>query len=188
MEKVATEEAVWKVCEQLMTENHKISGRSVQAETGGSLTTVLQFIKTWRSRDSKNTAMVDISVDVLNALRKALGQTAKETSEALSVLTEEAAEREKEALDALAENESYLAEMEKNLFAAKTQSNELQQLREKESIVAEEAIIGLRNQIGKLEQQKDQHIRNGETARTECHFSRAFTHLFFTPIHPGTAC
>ena len=21
-----------------------------------------------------------------------------------------------------------------------------------------------------------------------CHFSRAFTHLVFTPIHPGTAC
>lgn len=22
----------------------------------------------------------------------------------------------------------------------------------------------------------------------DCHFSRAFTHLIFTPIHPGTAC
>ena len=21
-----------------------------------------------------------------------------------------------------------------------------------------------------------------------CHFSRAFTHLVFTPVHPGTAC
>jgi len=26
------------------------------------------------------------------------------------------------------------------------------------------------------------------TPDAKCHFSRAFTHLFFKPIHPGTAC
>lgn len=169
MEKVATEESVWRACDHLQVEGRKISGRSVLAEVGGgSLPTVLRYIETWRARLTKSAPLAaEIPFDVQDSLRRALGQAALEATEALRQQIEETTSRETEALEALEGSESRIAALGKDLAVAQAQIVELRQSHEKEAAVAAETITGLREQVCKLEQENDLLVRAGEAARTE---------------------
>lgn len=168
MEKVATEDAVWRVCERLKAEGRKISGRSVLNEVGGSLSTVLRYIETWRARSAKEVPVAsEIPVELQESLRRSLGFAAQEATEALRVQMEEASSREAEALEALETGEQRIAALEKGLADAKAQIVALQQSLEKEAAVAAETIAGLRENVTKFEQENNHLIRAGEAARTE---------------------
>lgn len=168
MEKLATEDVVWRTCERLKAEGRRISGRAVIAEVGGSLSTVLRYIETWRAHNIKAApAAAEIPVDLQEAIRRALGQTASDATEALRQQIEETSSREAEALEALERSEAQIAALEKNLAASHAQIIELRQAHEKDSAVSTETITGLREQVNKLEQENDHLIRAGETARTE---------------------
>lgn len=166
MEKLATEEAVWMVCDQIASQGRKVSGRAVQNEIGGSLKTIYQHIDSWRARDSKSTVISDIPADVQKTILLALDQCARKATEALSIKMEEAAEREKEVLTDLAESEELITTLGADLSAAKTQIIELQQRLDKESAVAAESICGLREQIGKLDQERNDLILSRDDAKT----------------------
>jgi len=167
MEKLATEETVWQACDQIEAEGRKVSGRAVQNEIGGSLSTILPLIKSWRVRDSKNTVAPEISADLLKSILLALGQSAKKATESLSIKLEEATECEREVLEDLAESEKLNATLGADLSAAKAHIIELQQRHDKESAVAAETNAGLREQIGKLHQEKNALTLSREEAKTE---------------------
>lgn len=167
MDKIATEEAVWQVCDQIKAEGRKISGRAVKKELGGSTTTIYPYIESWRAGDDKSTAVCEIPVDVQKTILLALGQSAKKATEALTAKIAESAEREKEITEELIESEQKIASLEKDLSVAQAQIISLTQMREKESAVADETIVGLREQIGKMDLEKNDLIFSRETAKTE---------------------
>lgn len=168
MEKIATEEVVWSTCDRLKAEGRRISGRAIIAEVGGSLSTVLRYIETWRARSTKDApAAAEIPFDLQESIRRALGQAASDATEALRQQMEETSSRETEALEALERSEAQIAALEKDLAASREQIIELRQGHEKDSAVSTETIAGLREQVNKLEQENDHLIRAGETARTE---------------------
>lgn len=168
MEQVATQEVVWGVCDRFKAENRKVSGRSVLSEVGGSLSTVLQHIKSWKSRDSKvETVAAEIPAELQEAISRALGKAAQDATEMLRQQNEETTTRETEALEALEASELKISSLEKDLASAQAKISELFQLHEKEAAVAAETIAGLREHVSKLEQENDILIRAGEAARTE---------------------
>lgn len=168
MDKIATEEVVWKTCELLAAEGRKATGRSVQAEVGGSLSTIYTYIGTWKARDSSFLAIADnIPSAVLESISRALRQNTLDVTNKLRIASEESAERENEVVQALAAYESLLATSKVDLFTARAQIVEVQQTRDKESAVVAETISGLREVIAKLEQEKLQLMQDGEAARVE---------------------
>ncbi|MBV5326768.1 MAG: DNA-binding protein [Chlorobium sp.] len=167
MYKKATEEAVWQVCDLILTEGRRVSGRTVKKEIGGSTTTIYPYIDSWRARDEKSTVVCEIPVDVQKTILLALGQSAKKATETLTVKIEEAAEREKEITEELIESEQKIATLEDDLSDAQAQIISLTQMRERESAVATETIVGLREQIVKLSQEKSDLIFSREAAKTE---------------------
>jgi chromosome segregation ATPase len=167
MDKIATEEAVWQVCDLILAEGRKVSGRTVKKELGGSTTTIYPYIDSWRARVEKSNVVCEIPVDVQKTILLALGQSAKKATEALTVKIEESAEREKEITEELIESEQKIATLENDLSVAQTQIISLTQMREKESAVATETIVGLREQIGKMDLEKNDLIFSRETAKTE---------------------
>lgn len=167
MEKLATEEAVWMICDQIVSQGRKVSGRAVQREIGGSLNTIYPHIDSWRARDRKKTVAAEIPADVQKTILLALDQCAKKATEALCIKIEEATERGKEVLEELAESEKLTAIQRADLSTTKAQLIDLQQFRDKESAVSAETVSGLREQIGKLDQEKKALILSRDEAKTE---------------------
>lgn len=168
MEKLATEETVWKACERLRSEGRKITGRAVLGEVGGSLSTILRYIKTWEARGASDAPVAaEIPADLQESICRALGLSAQEATEALRKEVDTTAAREAEALECLAKYEVQIAGLEKELAESKSQILEIKQLSEKESAVASVTIAELREQIQKLEQENDLLVRTGEASRTE---------------------
>lgn len=167
MEKLATEEAVWKTCDQISAEGRKVTGRAVKKEIGGSLETIFPHIDTWKARDTKCTLTIEIPADVQRSIRLALDQSVLKATAELSTKVEEAAEREKEILEDLVESEKLNAALNADLSAANAQIIVLQQMRNEDSASAAATISGLREQIGKLDQEKNDLILSREEAKME---------------------
>jgi chromosome segregation ATPase len=168
MEKLATVESVWSTCDRLTAEGRKITGRAVVAEIGGSLSTVLQLIKSWRDRNNKvSETLVEIPNYLQESFRRALATSALEAVDLLKTKIDEAASREAEAIDALEKCEAKIVFFEGELDAAIVKIAGMQQSSEKERAVALETTTGLRRQIEKLEQDNDLLVRSGEAARVD---------------------
>lgn len=169
MEKIATEDVVWGVCERLKTEGRNITGRAVLNELGGgSLSTVLQYLKAWKNRDVKATPIAaEIPLELQDSIRRVLGLAQQEATESLMEQMGDATSREAEALEALGQSEIKIDSLERELATTKTNILTLMQSAEKESAVTAEIIVGMRDRVGKLEQENDLLIRAGEIARTE---------------------
>ena len=168
MEKMATEGSVWIACDRLVSEGRKVTGRAVLTEVGGSLSTVLRYIDSWKKRDIKTTTVAaEIPGDLQDVIRRTLGQVAQDATENLTQQLQEMASRETESLEALEKYEQQIADLNKELESAKTHIVELRQSNEKSEAVAVESIASLREQVAKLEQENTLLIRSGESARTE---------------------
>ena len=168
METIATEQEVWRVCDEIAADGRKVTGRAVQNELGGSLKTIYTHIKNWESRSTKGVACSgDIPVDLQKAIQSALDQSARKATEELCIQLADAEERQKEVLDDLVEYEKRINDLEADLSAAQTQVTNLQQLSEKQSAIAAATNTELRERIIAIEQEKADLIRLGESDRSE---------------------
>lgn len=169
MEKMATEATVWTECDKLKEEGRKVTARAVQAAVGGgSLSTVLRYIKTWEQKDARDVLVAaDIPAELQETIRRVMGSSTHEATESLRQQIEESAARESEALDGLARYEEQIASYERELADSRDRVTEAKQSAEKASAVASVTIAGLKERIEKLEQENDLLIRSGEAARTE---------------------
>lgn len=167
MEKMATEGAVWAACEALVAEGRKVTGRAVLQEVGGSLSTVLRYIESWKKRDQIAYVHTEVPPDLLVALRIALSAAA---SEAKSDAEQDAADTKtalEEALEALATSESSIVELLKNIEESSKALSDLRAVQNQEAAVASETIAGLREQVSRQAQEIDHLIKSGEAARIE---------------------
>lgn len=168
MEKLATEEAVWKKCDQLVSENRKISGRNIKKEIGGSLETIFRYIDTWKARDAiAIVATSELSADVQNAIVVVLDQKVHQLTVALQIELAEAADRNNEVMEALSESEGRIDSLEAFLLKAQSDITTLQQIKDREEAVSAERIAGLSEQINRLTQEKDGIACCADTSKAE---------------------
>lgn len=168
MEKLATEEAVWTVCAQLVSENRKVTGRSVQKEIGGSLSTILKYIATWKTRDGARPQVTsEFPVGVQKSIVEALDQRERQATAEMQVELAEASERESEIMEALSESETRINRLEMELTDAQDKITAHQQARDKEAAVAIARITGLEEQINRLVNERNDCATSANTSKTE---------------------
>lgn len=154
MQLLATEESVWRVCDQLTAEGRKITGRKIKAEIGGGLDIIYDHIDTWRLKAATSTLPAEVTPDyVQSAMNKWVSQSNEKATSQLMDKLGEAEARSAEVLEELTCQEELIAVMASESLAMKNQLNELQQLKEQESAVSASTILGLREQLAKLEQE-----------------------------------
>ena len=102
MEATATYEQVKEVCNRLKAEGSRITTRTIQNETGGSMTTVLKFKRQWeqeaRHADQAN---LSLSSELQTAILAEIGRAVTAAREERGEELEAATQREEEALEAL---------------------------------------------------------------------------------------
>ena len=165
MEKIATEEEVWLVCKRFDDENQRISGNSVQRETGGSKATVLRYIKTYRAERLKSLPGFDnIPPEAQNHILRAFTISVQTETEKLTLEKNESSQREDEAVEALGQSEKEISALKNKLDDALKQLTDVQQQKEKQAVVTAETEAGLRDQLDKLSHENNELIHARETA------------------------
>lgn len=169
MQQIATYETVARACERLKGEGQKVTGRAVVAITGGSLSTVLNYIKDWRqgALSSPSVMPSEIPVELQTAILRALGLAQEEAAANLKEEIDQAASREAEALEGLAETENRIEKLIAELDKTQKQTAEERQAFETASAVSLEKIESMGTRIETLETERRQLIEAAEASRTE---------------------
>ena len=168
MEKKATEEVVWAVCEQFTDEGRKVSGRAVLKEVGGSMTTVLAYIDSWKAQHAKNKAVTpEILANVHKSITTALEQNAAQVTAELHDKLEEASEREQEIMEVLADSEQIILRLEGDLIAAQAEITALHQANMIEVAVVTEKNAALQEQVNNLLLEKNHIISASDAVKAQ---------------------
>lgn len=169
MQQVATYETVARACERLKGEGQKITGRSVAAITGGSLSTVLSYIKDWRQGAITAPSVMpsEIPVELQTSILRALGLAQEEAAASLKEEIDQASSREAEALEGLAEAENRIEKLIAELEKIQQQTAEERQTFETASAVSTEKIESMGTRVETLETERKQLIEAAESSRTE---------------------
>lgn len=169
MQQIATYEAVARACERLDSEDQKITGRAVLAITGGSLGTVLGYIKEWRQRTALAPAALasEIPAELQTSILRALGLAQAEAAVKLKEEIAQATAREAEALEGLATAEAQIRKLATEFKELRTQLEQERQSFEKAQAVATEKIESLESRVRDLQTERQQFIDARETARTD---------------------
>lgn len=169
MQKRATYDAVVETCEKLTNEGQKVTGRSVLAITGGSLGTVLGYIKRWKENFSKSSGNMptEIPPELQSILLRSLGIAQDAAEEKLREEIKEMGSREAEALNGLISTETQVEKLETKLSGLQ-ESSELEKYEsEKINAVLQEKIDSLNKRVQNLETERSQLIESAELSRTE---------------------
>ena len=168
MVKLATKEAVWATCNQLITEGRKVTGRAVQKEIGGSLTTIFYDIDTWLAKDAKATVVTsELPESLQKSIAVVIEQKAQQATAVLQTELADVTEREKEVMEALAESETRINILENELSSAQDKITAHQQARDKETAVAVERVAGLDEQIIRLVNERNDSASSANTSKME---------------------
>ena len=169
MQQIANYESVINACEQLQHNGQKVTGRAVVAITGGSLGTVLSYIKQWRQGASCTSPATypEIPADLQASIIRALTMAQEQVKEKLANDTEQAAAREAEALEGLAAAEKHIEKLVDQIADIAQQLIETRQAAETAAAIAEEKTTTMKTRIEDLENERRQLIESAESARTE---------------------
>lgn len=169
MQQVATYETVARACERLKSEGQKVTGRAVLSITGGSLGTVLRYIKKWRQGAAQAPTALpsEIPAELQSSILRALGLAQAEAAAKLEEDIEQATARETEALEGLANAEALIEKLAAELKELRAQFEQELQSFEKSKAVAAEKIESLESRAQDLQTERQQLVESGEKARTE---------------------
>lgn len=169
MQQIATYETVIRACESLKSEGQKVTGRAVKAITGGSLGTVLNYIKQWRENAAQTPTSLpsEISPELQAAILREVGFAQDGTAAKLKDQIDQAGARESEALDGLTRAESRIEDLSNELAEVRSQADRDRQEFEKIQAVLTEKVEALTQRAQDLETERRQLIETAEASRTE---------------------
>lgn len=169
MEKTIGLKDIQSAMNQLRERGERISRRSVQALTGGSMTSVHRLM-TDVLAEERTVATVptsELPETLLKAILGEIGNQVRGATNELECRISEMTVREQEILSDLEGSEGQIAALERELAAVKAQLVEERQAADKTTAVAVEQIAGLRSQLDKLSTENENLIRSGEVSRME---------------------
>lgn len=110
-------EEVAEVCQSLLEQGREPSGRAVHAETGGSLTTIQEFVKRFKAELDKENSVPEAVDAVMQEMgREIVGHIRRENTKQLTVLNDEIDEL-KEVIKELKDDKHQLLEEMKKIHA-----------------------------------------------------------------------
>lgn len=169
MQQVATYEAVARACELLVKDGQKVTGRAVLGITGGSLGTVLGYIKEWRQgvNQSRKAFPTEIPAELQTSILRALEQAQAEAAAKLKEEIEQATAREMEAVDGLRLAESRIEDLLTELAKVQKLAERDRHEAEKFQAVSTAKVQALSQRIQELEAESRQLLGATEASRME---------------------
>lgn len=177
MQQVATYETVARACELLVTDGQKVTGRAVLGITGGSLGTVLGYIKEWRQgvNQARKTIPAEIPVDLQTSILRALELAQDKAAAKLKEEIDQATAREMEAVDGLRLAESRIEDLLTELARVQKLAEQDRHEAEKSQAVSTAKVESLSQRVQELETERRLLLDATEASRMEA--AKAHLHV-----------
>lgn len=151
--KEVTYQKVTEVADRLIRENRRVNTRAVQAETGGSMNTVNEYLREWRrQRSEEGGGTITLSEQLRGAIEAEIRQHTASLREELQKQTREAELREAENLELLKEAETRIEELYAELEREKEGSERAAQEAETKVALYEQRALAAEQKSRELEE------------------------------------
>lgn len=159
MKKELTPEKVFAVCDRLTRENRKVSARAVLAETGGSMSLVIEYVRQWKQQQSTLKDVEGVLSEPLKAaiLAEIRNHTAALKNE-LQRQIADAEERARENTELLAEAEARIEEL-----SAELQREHEERARDRQEAERNKALHEQRTATAEQRAEKAESLRELQT-------------------------